>query len=134
MRSLAAAIVLLVPVSLAQAAGPYDGSVVLKCRVQHTYVCSDPTICVRGTAETVLLPPVLVVNVQDRVVTGDASGRRARITAVGHGQERMLLHGEEVQMSGTAWNVVVDQTTGALTGAVLSHAGGFLMFGTCSAS
>ena len=37
-------------------------------------------------------------------------------------------------MSGTAWNVVVDQTTGALTGAVLSHAGGFLMFGTCSAS
>ena len=95
MKVLTVAVTLVVSVSsvsLARAAGPYDGSKPLKCRIQHTYVCSDPTICVRGTAETVMLPPVLVVDVPNKVVTGDASGRTARITAVGHGQGRMLLH------------------------------------------
>ena len=134
MRLLAAVLVLLLPVSGAHAAGPYDGSTPLKCRIQHTYVCSDPTICVRGTAETVLLPPVLVVDVGRRTVSGDTAGRTARITAVGRGQGRMLLHGEEVQMSGTAWNVVVEEASGAMTGAVLTHAGGFLLFGTCAAT
>jgi hypothetical protein len=132
LRALAVAITLIAAVSLAHAAGPYDGSQPLKCRIQHTYICSDPTICVRGTADTVMLPPVLVVDVPRKVVSGDASGRTARITAVAHGQGRMLLHGEEIQMSGTAWNVAVDETTGAFTAAVLSHAGGFLMFGTCT--
>jgi hypothetical protein len=43
-----------------------------------------------------------------------------------------MLHGEEVEMSGTAWNVVVEQKSGALTGAVLTYAGGYLVFGSCT--
>ena len=134
MRALTVAIVFLLAVPVADAAGPYDGSVPLKCRVSAVYACSDPSNCIRGTADTVLLPPVLLVDVGRRLVSGDAAGRTARITAVGHGGGRMLLHGAEVDMGGNAWNVVVTEASGAMTGAVLSQAGGFLMFGTCSAS
>jgi hypothetical protein len=55
---------------------------------------------------------------------GDAAGRTVKIVSVGHGGGRLVLHGEEVEMAGTAWNVVVDQKSGDLTGAVLTRVGG----------
>lgn len=135
MRVLALAIVLLLTVSAAEAAGPYDGSVPLQCRIETVYTCSQPTLCVRGTAETVLLPRVLKVDVKGRLVSGDAAGRTARITAIGRGPGRMLLHGDELDTSGgNAWNVVIDEASGAMTASVLAHGGGTLMFGACSGS
>jgi hypothetical protein len=133
-RVLTVAVALLMTVSVAHAAGPFDGSVPLKCQIQTAYVCSDPTICVRGNADTVQLPPVLLVDLNRRVVGGDASGRTAKIVAVGHGPGRLLLHGEEIEMGGTAWNVVIEEASGKMIGAVLSRASGFLLFGVCSGS
>ena len=135
MKALALAVVLILAASAAHAAGPYDGSVPLSCRIEAVFTCSQPTDCVRGTAETVLLPPVLTVDVNRRVVSGDAAGRKAAITAVGHGNGRMLLHGDELQTSGgTAWNVVIEEASGSMTASVLAYGGGTLMFGVCSAS
>jgi hypothetical protein len=45
-----------------------------------------------------------------------------------------MIHGEEVQTVGKAWGLNGAETTGAMSGAVLSPVGGFLMFGTCSAA
>ena len=134
MRALAGVCVLLLIGSVAHAAGPYNGSAPLKCRVETAYACSDPTNCIRGTADTVLLPPVLLVDVSRRLVSGDKAGRTTKIVAVSHAEGRMLLHGEEAESGGNAWNVVIDETSGAMTGAVLSRVGGYLMFGACSAS
>jgi NAD(P)H-hydrate repair Nnr-like enzyme with NAD(P)H-hydrate dehydratase domain len=116
------------------AAAPLDGSAAMKCAIDTVMICSDPSVCVRGTAATALLPPVMVVDVPNRRLSGDGSGRTIKIVWVGHGQGRMLLHGEEVVMSGTAWNMVVDETSGEMTGAALTQAGGFIVFGKCSGS
>ena len=133
MRALCAVVALLATVAPAYAAGPYDGSKPMKCKIQDVMVCSDPKICVHGTAATAVLPPVLNVDVANKVlVGGDTAGRRVKIVSVGHGPDRLVLHGDETQLSGTAWNVVIDEKTGAMTGAVLTYTGGYLVFGSCA--
>jgi len=126
--------VLLAMVPAAAAAQPYDGSAPMKCTIKTVMVCNDPDICVRGGAATVNLPPILAVDVGQRLVSGAASGRTVKITTVSRDAGRLLLHGEELGLAGTAWNVVVVEASGAMSGAVLSHGGGFLMFGTCSST
>jgi hypothetical protein len=131
MRAMGLAVVLLAGVTTAWAA-PYDGSAPMKCAIETVMICSDPSVCVRGTAATALLPPVMSVDVPNRRLSGDAAGRTVKIVSVGHGPGRLLLHGEDVTLSGTAWNVVVEEASGVMTGAVLTHAGGFLVFGKCT--
>ena len=127
------AILLVMSSSTAYAAGPFDGSKPMKCAVETVFVCHDAMTCIRGTAATISFPPVINVDVGNRVISGAATGRTARITSVGHGNGRMMLHGEEVQTLGNAWNLVVSETSGAMTAAVLSRVGASLLFGTCSA-
>jgi hypothetical protein len=130
-RALGLVAILFSSVCTAQAA-VYDGSTPMQCAIKSVMVCDDPSICVRGTAQTISLPSVLSVDVGRRLVGGDASGRTVRITAVGHGAGRLMLHGEQMDPVGVAWNVVIVEDSGAMSGAVLSRSGGFLMFGACS--
>lgn len=113
-------------------AAPLDGSAPMQCAIQTVLVCNDPSLCVRGTAATVNFPPTIRIDVGGRLVSGAATGRTAKIMAVGHGDGRLLVHGEEMGIGGVAWNVVIVEASGAMSGAVLSHGGGFLMFGTCT--
>jgi hypothetical protein len=131
-RALGFVAILLSSVCAAQAAPVYDGSAPMQCAIKSVMVCDDPSICVRGTAQTVSLPSVLSVDVKGRLVSGDASGRTTRITAVGRGAGRLMLHGEQIDPLGIAWNVVIVEDSGVMSGAVLSQGGGFLMFGACS--
>ncbi len=104
----------------------------MQCAIQTVMVCDDPAVCVRGTAATVNFPPVVKVDVGQRLISGAATGRTAKITSVSRGGGRLLLHGEELGIGGIAWNVVIVEASGVMSGAVLSHGGGFLMFGACS--
>jgi hypothetical protein len=113
-------------------AAPLDGSQPMQCSIQAVMVCNSPEMCVRGTAATVNMPPTLKIDVAGRVVTGAATGRTAKIKSVGRGDGRLLVQGEEVGMGGIAWDVVITENTGAMSGAVLGHGGGFLMFGACT--
>jgi hypothetical protein len=112
-------------------AGPYDGSTPMRCAIQTAMICDNPTICVRGTAATVNLPPVLVVDVPNRLISGAATGRTIKIMSVDHGPGKLILRGLDVQTLGVAWDLVVDETSGAMAAAVISR-GGYLMFGGCS--
>src|SRR5262245_29616008 len=114
-------------------AGKYDGSAPMKCTIEAVFVCPEASLCTRGTAQTVSLPPVVTVDVANRVISGAATGRTAQITAVGRGAGQLLIHGEEAQTLGKAWGLNVNEDSGTMTGAVLSPVGGFLMFGACSA-
>ena len=96
MRALGLACVLLVSVCGAQAAAVYDGSSAMQCAIKSVMVCDDPSICV--TAQTVSLLSILTVDVGRSLVSGDASGRTIRITAVGHGAGRLMLHGEQLDV------------------------------------
>jgi hypothetical protein len=124
---------LLVGASVAYAAAPYDGSTPMKCTIETVFVCHEAAMCTRGTAHTVSLPSVVTVDVGNRLISGSASGRTARITSFGRGAGQLMIHGEEVEALGKAWGVTVAERTGAMSGAVLSPVGGFLMFGACSA-
>ena len=88
----------LLAVAASASAAPYDGSTPLKCAIETVLICSDPSICVRGTAQTVSLLSILTVDVGRSLVSGDASGRTIRITAVGHGAGRLMLHGEQLDV------------------------------------
>jgi hypothetical protein len=118
--------------SVAFAAPPYDGSTPMQCAIKTVMACSGPDSCVRGTAASVVLPSVLLIDVARRVASGDRAGRTVRITAVGRGGGRLMLHGEEIEIGGVAWNVVIMEASGEMTGAVLTEPGGYLMFGSCA--
>ncbi|MGH7389000.1 MAG: hypothetical protein ACREM3_06015 [Candidatus Rokuibacteriota bacterium] len=132
MRAIGLLAVLLVTAPAAAVAAPFDGSAPMQCSIQTVMACNDPSVCVRGTAATVNFPPTLRIDVGGRLVSGAATGRTAKITSVSHGDGRLLLHGEEMGVGGIAWNVVIAEASGAMSGAILSHGGGFLMFGACA--
>ena len=121
--------VLLVVAITAGAAPPYDGARPMQCAINTVMVCSDPSVCVRGTAATVSLPPVLNVDVGQKVISGAATGRTIKITSVEREGGRLLLAGSE---SGGSWNVAIVEDSGAMSSVALVRNGGFLMFGTCS--
>jgi len=116
----------------AAAGPPYDGSAPLRCAIQTVMMCSDPNMCVRGTAQTANLPPVLTLDVGQRLVDGAVVGRMVKIASVSRAGGRLLLQGEEVGIYGIAWDVVIVEASGVWSGAILSHGGGVLMFGACS--
>ncbi len=126
--------VLFITMAAPAGAAPFDGSAPMQCSIQTVMSCNDPSVCVRGSADTVNFPPTLTIDVGKRLVSGAATGRTAKITSVGRGDGRLLLHGEEVGIGGIAWNVVIVEATGTMSGSVLSRGGGFLMFGTCKAT
>jgi hypothetical protein len=96
------------------------------------FACSGPDSCVRGIAETVALPRVLTVDLANKRVGGDKAGRTARITSTSRGGGKLMVLGEEVEVRGVTWSVVVKDGSGEFTGAVLSEPGGYLLFGTCT--
>jgi len=130
-RRIGLAVVLLGVAVTAGAAPPYDGSKPMQCAISTVMVCSDPSVCVRGNASTVNLPPVLNVDVGQKLISGAATGRTIKITSVEREGGRLLLSGSE---SGGSWNLAVVEDSGAMSSVVLVRNGGFLMFGTCTSS
>ena len=113
----------------ADAAPPYDGAKSMQCAISTVMVCSDPSVCVRGNAATVNLPPVLNVDVGQKVISGAATGRSIKITSVEREGGRLLLAGSE---AGSSWNVAIVEDSGVMSSVVLVRNGGFVMFGSCS--
>jgi len=130
-RRIGLAVVLLAVAVTAGAAPPYDGSKPMQCAISTVMVCSDPSVCVRGNASTVNLPPVLNVDVGQKLISGAATGRTIKIISVEREGGRLLLSGSE---SGGSWNLAVVEDSGAMSSVVLVRNGGFLMFGTCTSS
>ena len=122
-------VVVLAMAITAGAAPPYDGTKPMQCAISTVMVCSDPSVCVRGDAATVNLPPILNVDAVQKIISGAATGRSVKITSVEHEGGRLLLAGSE---SGGSWNVAVVEDSGAMSSVVLVRNGGFVMFGSCS--
>jgi hypothetical protein len=125
------ALLLLAGAVTTSAAPPYDGSKPMQCAIQTAMICSDPSVCVRGTAQTVNLPPVLNVDVGQRLISGAATGRTIKIAWVNNERGRLLIGGTE---AGGGWTMAVAEDSGAMSSAIIARAGGFLLFGTCSSN
>ena len=115
----------------ASAAPPYDGTKPMQCAIKTVMVCSDPSVCVRGTAQTINLPSVLNVDVEQRLISGAATGRTVKIAWVERQGGRLLIGGTEM---GGGWTLAVAEDTGAMSSAVIARSGGFMLFGSCSSS
>lgn len=126
-----ALLLLAAAVVVASAAPPYDGSKPMQCSIESTMICADPQVCVRGTAQTVNLPPVLNVDVEKRLISGEATGRTIKIAWVNTEGGRLLVGGTEL---GGGWTMSVSPESGAMSSAVITRSGGFLAFGTCTAN
>jgi hypothetical protein len=123
-------LVVLLAIAVTAGAGPpYDGSQPMQCAISTVMVCSDPSVCVRGNASTINLPPVLNVDVPQKVISGAATGRTIKITSVDRDAGRLLISGSE---SGGSWSVAIIEDSGAMSAVALVRNGGFLMFGTCT--
>jgi hypothetical protein len=126
-----ALLLLAAAVAVAGAAPPYDGSKPMQCSIETVMVCSDPNVCVRGSAATVNLPPVLNVDVGKRLISGAATGRTIKIAWVNNDGGRLLVGGTELA---GGWTMSVAAESGVMSSAVIVRSGGFLLFGTCSAN
>ena len=115
----------------ASAAPPYDGTKPMQCAIQSVMICSDPSVCVRGTAQTANLPEVLNVDVGQRLISGAATGRTIKIAWVSRDSGRLLVGGTEL---GGGWTMAVAEDSGVMSSAVIVRSGGFLLFGSCSSS
>jgi len=123
--------VLALPVAtVVSAMPPYDGWTPMRCAIQMVMVCDDPLICVRGTAATANLPPVITVDVGQRVIGGGATGRTATITSTNRDSGRLLMHGTE-GIGLVGWTLVIKEDSGEMLAAVVGREGGMLMFGSC---
>ena len=130
-RIASSVLLVLVFAVVAAAAPPYDGSKPMQCTIETTMICSEPSVCVRGNADTVGLPQVLNVDVGQRVISGAATGRTIKIAWVNTDGGRLLVGGTEL---GGGWTMAVAADTGAMSSAVIVRSGGFLLFGKCSSS
>jgi len=130
-RIASSVLLVLVFAVVAAAAPPYDGSKPMQCTIETTMICSEPSVCVRGNADTVGLPQVLNVDVGQRVISGAATGRTIKIAWVNNDGGRLLIGGTEL---GGGWTMAVKQDSGAMSSAVIVRSGGFLLFGSCSSS
>ena len=130
-RIRSSAVLLFAIAASAGAAPPYDGTKPMQCAIQTVMVCSDPSACVRGTAQTVNLPPVLNVDVGQRLISGAATGRTIKIAWVERQGGRLLVGGTEL---GGGWTMAVAEDTGTMSSAVIARSGGFMLFGSCSSS
>jgi len=130
-RIASSVLLVLVFAVVAAAAPPYDGSKPMQCTIETTMICSEPSVCVRGNADTVGLPQVLNVDVGQRVISGAATGRTIKIAWVNNDGGRLLIGGTEL---GGGWTMAVGADTGAMSSAVIVRSGGFLLFGKCSSS
>ena len=124
-------LLLLVAAVNASAVPPYDGTKPMQCAIETVMICSDPTVCVRGTAQTVNLPQVLNVDVDKKLISGAATGRTIKIAWVNRQAGRLLVGGSEL---GGGWTMAVVEDTGAMSSAVISRASGFILFGNCTSS
>jgi hypothetical protein len=115
----------------ASAAPPYDGTKPMQCAIETVMVCSDPSVCVRGTAQTVNLPQVLNVDVGKKLISGAATGRTIKIAWVSRQSGRLLVGGSEL---GGGWTMAVVEDTGVMSSAVIVRTGGFILFGNCTSS
>jgi hypothetical protein len=115
----------------AGAAVPVDGSTPLLCAVMEVQECEPGGTCQRRTPEAVNLTPFLRIDTQaGRVGTADASGRTAPIHELAQVDGRLIMHGGQ---EGRSWSAVIQGESGRLSVGVVDHAGGFLIFGACTA-
>jgi hypothetical protein len=112
-------------------AGGFDGSQTLVCAAIEVYSCEPGIKCAQETAETIDLPALLKISVQDKSLVGSRpSGEAvsAKIELVRHAEKKMFLQGVEKRFG---WSMAIDEAKGKMALTIGDDDSGYVIFGTC---
>jgi len=116
--------------TLSQAAGKkLDTSNPFICVPTAVSECGISGDCLRGTAESENLPQVFKIDLNAKTIRSD-QGRQSSIEKVTRAHGKIVLSGGEADR---AWNVLISENTGSMTGAVTGDGVSFALFGICLA-
>jgi hypothetical protein len=111
-------------------ASDFDGSRNLLCAPNDVVECDTAARCERASIEDVDLPSFVHVQFAKKRLAS-AGGGDERTTPIQNIQSvngLTILQGAE---NGRAWSVVIDQTSGRMSGSIADGGGAFAIFGAC---
>jgi hypothetical protein len=111
-------------------ASEFDGSRNLLCAPKDVVECDTTARCERDSIEDIDLPSFIHVQFgKKRLVSAGAGDQRETpIQNVQNVNGLTILQGAE---NGRAWSVVIDQTSGRMSGSIADAGGAFAIFGAC---
>lgn len=110
-------------------AGKYDGSAAMMCAAVLVHECSAGAMCQTHAAESVNLPTLFRVDVKGMRIHNAETNRESPIKTAEHAGGKLLMSGHQAER---AWVVIVNETTGRMSGVVSADAEGYVMFGQCA--
>src|SRR5258705_6566524 len=115
--------------ALPATAAKYDGSAAMMCAALLVHECGAGALCQVRAAESVNLPSLFRVDVKGMKIHNSETGRESPISGIQHATGKLLLSGQQGER---AWNVIVNEATGRMSGVVAVDGEGYVMFGQCS--
>jgi hypothetical protein len=116
-------------ISTAAVAAPFDGTLPLDCEALRGHDC-----LITGTECRPLLPGTAVkavfgIDFEHRVVHSPYRTALLRIVSLTENEESLVLQGADLQF---AWNALIKKKTGELTISVSDRDGAYVVFGQCA--
>lgn len=111
----------------------FDGSKPLIGSVMEVIECAPGTECKKGLPENFEFPDFIKINFTEKILVGKSNNQRidtSPIEKVEIQDGNLILHGSQ---NGRAWNIVISQTTGKMTGTIAADGFSFTVFGACIA-
>ncbi len=109
----------------------FDGSKPLLCAVVEVVECAPAKGCIKGVSENWQFPQFVKIDFKQKMMTGllrNEARPTAPIDKVEVQEGRLILHGTQ---NGRAWNMVISQKTGHMTGTIAADDFSFTVFGAC---
>jgi hypothetical protein len=86
-------------------------------------------MCRTHPAESVNIPTLFRVDVKGMKIHNSETNRESPIKTVEHASGKLLMSGHQTER---AWVVIVNETTGRMSGVVSADGEGYVMFGQCA--
>ena len=124
----------LASLSLQTMAGDITGAKKLICAPVTAVECGVEGACDRGTAESIDFPQFIWIDLEKRLVLGEAAGgkkRTSEIMNVVDSEGSMILQGAQL---GRGWSAVINKATGKFVVTTSAADFAFVVFGSCTAN
>ncbi len=95
--------------------------------------CAPGIECRKGIPDNFEFPQFIKINFKEKMLVGKSNNQRidtSPIEKVEIMEGNLILHGSQ---NGRAWNIVISQATGKMTGTVAADGFSFTVFGACIA-
>jgi hypothetical protein len=127
---------LAVTCGIAASALALDTSKTILCASLEVFECVDGAACENVRPEDVDAPTFLWVNIDDKEVRANVSGRASKIDHIEQVEDRLVLQGvedgREDAKDGTGWTISIATQTGRMVGTAAADQAAIVIFGACT--